>query len=525
MPGVQTCALPIFARQSFLCQEEPILPYQLQLAEPRTQGSNKPMNKIIFGENLQMLREIESGSVDLIYIDPPFNTGKVQSRKELQTVRSVNGKHRGFQGKNYEVSLVGQRTFRDIFDAKGDYERFLRPRLYEAHRILAPHGTLYFHIDWREVHYCRILLDTIFGRKCFLNEIIWAYDYGARSKKKWSAKHDNILVYVKNPDSYTFRVEDMERIRYMAPGLVSEEKRKRGKRITDTWWHTIVPTAGKEKTGYPTQKPLGILRRIIEVSSNPGDLVVDFFAGSGSTGQAVLEQNNLDNGKRQFILCTNNEANIATEVTFPRIKNVMNGYQQTKNQKEILFEVPLNTKVLVNNTIILDAIERFDSIENQRRYDLIKKEVRKNKFVISGIIKKRQKVSGFGNSLKYYRTDFIDEDTLPDATDEDKSILAGKAGLLLSIAKNTLEEVEQTDHFQIFENSRSATAIYYREELDEMDLFAEKIKNINKSVSLYFIGRGNKNNFERLFAHFNNISLEAIPQRIVEFYDKIYKAL
>ena len=274
------------------------------------------------------------------------------------------------------------------------------------------------------------------------------------------------------------------------------------------------------------KKPVEFIKFLINIGSrNKNAVILDFFAGSGSTGQAVLEQNNLDNGKRQFILCTNNEANIATEVTFPRIKNVMNGYQQTKNQKEILFEVPLNTKVLVNNTIILDAIERFDSIENQRRYDLIKKEVRKNKFVISGIIKKQQKVSGFGNSLKYYRTDFIDEDTLPDATDEDKSILAGKAGLLLSIAKNTLEEVEQTDHFQIFENSRSATAIYYREELDEMDLFAEKIKNINKPVSLYFIGRGNKNHFETLFAHFKNISLKAIPQPIVEIYDKIYNAL
>lgn len=274
------------------------------------------------------------------------------------------------------------------------------------------------------------------------------------------------------------------------------------------------------------KKPVEFIKFLINIGSrNKNAVILDFFAGSGSTSQAVLEQNNLDNGKRQFILCTNNEANIATEVTFPRIKNVMNGYQQTKNQKEILFEVPLNTKVLVNNTTILEAIDKFDSKEYQQRYDLIKKEVRKNKFVISGIIKKQQKVSGLGNSLKYYKTDFINKNNVPDATDEDKSVLAGKAGFLLSIAENTLEVVEQTDYFQIFENDKTATAIYYSEELDEMDLFAERVKNINKPVSLYLIGHGNKSNFETLFEQLNNVSLKAIPQPILEIYDKIYNVL
>ncbi len=271
------------------------------------------------------------------------------------------------------------------------------------------------------------------------------------------------------------------------------------------------------------KKPVEFIKFLINIGSqNKNAVILDFFAGSGSTGQAVLEQNNLDNGKRQFILCTNNEANIATEVTFPRIKNVMNGYQQTKNQKEILFEVPLNTKVLVNNTIILAAIEKFDSKEYRQRYDLIKKEVRKDKFVISGIIKKQKRVSGFGNSLKYYKTDFIGKNNILDATVEDRALLARKAGSLLSIAENTLEEVEQTDYFQIFENNKSVTAIYFREESDEMDLLAEKIKNINKPVSLYLIGPENESNFEMLFEQMNNVSLKAIPQPILEIYNKIY---
>jgi site-specific DNA-methyltransferase (adenine-specific) len=175
--------------------------------------------------------------------------------------------------------------------------------LVEAHRILAGNGTLYFHIDYREVHYCKILLDQIFGRDNFINEIIWAYDYGGRPKNRWPAKHDNILMYVKNSDDYVFNLNDIDRIPYMAPGLVGKEKAEKGKLPTDTWWHTIVSPTGKEKTGYPTQKPLGILKRIIQASSNPGDLVVDFFAGSGTTGAAAVEL-----GRKFLLVDTNPEA-------------------------------------------------------------------------------------------------------------------------------------------------------------------------------------------------------------------------
>jgi len=257
-------------------------------------------NRIYFGDNLPILRDIDDASVDLIYIDPPFNTGKTQGRTQIKTVQALSGDRVGFQGRRYETIKIGTRSYSDTFD---DYLSFLEPRLIEARRILAPHGTLYFHIDYREVHYCKILLDMIFGRECFLNEVIWAYDYGARTTKKWPPKHDNILVYVKNPEQYRFNVDAIERIPYMAPGLVGPEKAARGKLPTDTWWHTIVPTNGKEKTGYPTQKPLGILKRIIEASSNPGDIVLDFFAGSGTTGAAALTY-----GRRFFLIDNNVEA-------------------------------------------------------------------------------------------------------------------------------------------------------------------------------------------------------------------------
>jgi site-specific DNA-methyltransferase (adenine-specific) len=257
------------------------------------------VHRIHFGDNLQVLRALPTGAANLIYIDPPFNTGGVRRRTEVTVAVAAEGEgdRTGYGGRRYVTERLGTREYPDAFD---DYLGFLAPRLQEAHRVLAPDGTLYFHIDYREVHYCKVLLDGIFGRECFLNEVIWAYDYGGRPKNRWPPKHDNILVYVRDPDRYVFDREAVDRIPYMAPGLVTPEKAARGKLPTDTWWHTIVPTNGAEKTGYPTQKPLGILRRIVAASSRRGDTVLDFFAGSGTTGAACLE---LD---RRFILVDSN---------------------------------------------------------------------------------------------------------------------------------------------------------------------------------------------------------------------------
>ena len=240
--------------------------------------------KIVLADNLDVLRKLEEECVNLIYIDPPFNTGKPQARSRLRTTRDEHGDRTGFGGRRYRTEVLSSGSFADHFD---DFHSFLEERLEEMRRVLAADGSLFFHIDYREVHYCKVLLDSIFGRASFMNEIIWAYDYGARTKKRWSPKHDNILWYAKDPGNYTFDFEAMDRIPYMAPGLVGAKKAKRGKTPTDVWWHTIVATNGKERTGYPTQKPLGVLNRLIKVHSRPGDLVADFFAGSGTTGEAA----------------------------------------------------------------------------------------------------------------------------------------------------------------------------------------------------------------------------------------------
>lgn len=258
--------------------------HRITLSAPRNSVMASVELDIHYGDNLEIITSFEEESFDLIYIDPPFNTGKKQARSRLKTVRDKDGDRVGFKGQRYRTIDLGSKAFEDSFD---DYISFLEPRLSETYRLLKPDGSFFFHIDYREVHYCKVLLDAIFGRDCFLNEIIWAYDYGGRSKKRWSPKHDNILWYAKDPKNYTYRYDDIDRIPYMAPGLVGKEKAAKGKTPTDTWWNTIVSPTGKEKTGYPTQKPMAIMQRIIAVHSNPGDCVLDFFAGSGTTGEAA----------------------------------------------------------------------------------------------------------------------------------------------------------------------------------------------------------------------------------------------
>jgi site-specific DNA-methyltransferase (adenine-specific) len=237
-------------------------------------------------DNGDVLPLLPAEAFTLIYVDPPFNTGRAQRRETLRTTRAEDGGRVGFQGRTYRSVRERVLSYDDAFS---DYWAFLEPRLEQAWRLLSGDGTLYLHLDYREVHYAKVLLDALFGRECFLNEIVWAYDYGARTRRRWPAKHDTILVYVKSPDAYHFDAEAVDREPYMAPGLVTAEKAARGKLPTDVWWHTIVSPTGKEKTGYPTQKPEGILRRMVQASSRPGDWLLDFFAGSGTLGAVAAQ--------------------------------------------------------------------------------------------------------------------------------------------------------------------------------------------------------------------------------------------
>ncbi|MDQ3890806.1 MAG: site-specific DNA-methyltransferase [Actinomycetota bacterium] len=265
-------------------------------------GERPCEDAILLGDNLELLARFADESFQLVYIDPPFNTGREQRRRTIVAERAADGDRTGFGGRRYRTRLLAESSYRDHFD---DYLAFLEPRLREARRLLAVTGTLYFHSDYREAHYCKLLLDELFGRRCFLNEIIWVYDYGGRPKRRWPAKHETILVYVKDPARYFFDSEAVEREPYMAPGLVGAEKAARGKSPSDCWWHTIVSPTGKEKTGYPSQKPEGIVRRMVQASTRPGDWCLDFFAGSGTLGAVARKLG------RRYVLIDCNAAAVA----------------------------------------------------------------------------------------------------------------------------------------------------------------------------------------------------------------------
>jgi site-specific DNA-methyltransferase (adenine-specific) len=264
---------------------------------------------LIAGDNGDALAALPEGWFDLVYMDPPFNTGRSKERQTIEVRADPNGDRAGFGDRRYSSRLLRTLSYDDVF---ADYLAFLEPRLERVRALLAPHGTVYFHIDYREAHYCKLLLDEVFGREAFLNEIIWSYDYGAKTRRRWPAKHDTILVYARTPGSHHFDADAVEREPYMAPGLVGPEKAARGKRPTDVWFHTIVPTNGREKTGYPTQKPEGVLRRIVAASSRPGGWCLDPFAGSGTLG-AVCR-----NLERRFVLIDSNPT--ALEVMQRRLR-------------------------------------------------------------------------------------------------------------------------------------------------------------------------------------------------------------
>jgi DNA modification methylase len=250
-------------------------------------------DRLIHADNLAVTGGLADGAVDLIYIDPPFGTG---------TVRRGGARGTGL--------LQGETPhhYRDVPDDPERFVTWIEPRLIESRRVLAPHGSLFVHLDYRAVHYVKVALDRIFGRPRFINEIIWCYSVGGKSRNMFGRKHDTILWYARTADHAFFpdavRVprkggSHMRVVRTAEGALVQEKTdRRTGKvyrypvaagKVPEDWWTDIeiLNQSDRERTGWPTQKPERLLERILCAASAEGALVADWFCGSGTTAIAA----------------------------------------------------------------------------------------------------------------------------------------------------------------------------------------------------------------------------------------------
>jgi len=609
--------------EAFEQESENQLPILTEVKEKAIKNEDgKPTHILIEGDNyhsLTCLNYTHKGKIDLIYIDPPYNTGSDGFRYRDKRV--------------LDKYPDGTEVPKDHPLRHSYWLSFMSKRLELAHNLLKDDAVLFISINEEEYASLKLLCDRIFLESNYLTTFtvkVRHEDRILKGDKDFHETTEQLLLYRKSNkfktikrlqdntsiSKYVYKVEELidnpEKIKfgnkeveifkpneykivqtepssdnfqkvnirgtikegnssgrfhmkyleernnlfnylYKVPNIGDDQYNHRyflsrkSENNANGFYFQGVPQSKEDikEVPYPNfldfeeafnnvgyeggitfrngKKPTNFIKFLINIGClKDNAIILDFFAGSGSTGQAVMEQNNIDKGKRQVILCTNNEANIATEITYPRLQNVVRGYNQTKNQKEILFELDLKPNNIKHNTAILKAIDEFDNDDYKTRYDEIKQEVRKDKFVISGIIKKQSKVQGLGNSLKYYKTDFVGSNNILWATDEDKSLLAHKAGYLLAIAENTLEEIELSGCYQLFENNKKVTAIYFKEEMTEMETFLEKVENIKKPIDLYLFSWGNKSEFEALFDHLEHITIKTIPQPILEIYKKIY---
>lgn len=610
------------APEAFEEDSENQLPVLEEVKEKAIKNDDgKPTHILIEGDNyhaLTCLNYTHKEKIDLIYIDPPYNTGSDGFRYRDKRV--------------LETYPDGTEVPKDHPLRHSYWLSFMRKRLELAQRLLKPEGVIFISINEEEYSQLKLLCDRIFQESNYMTSFtvkVRHEDRILKGDKDYHETTEQLLLYRKSSNfksikrfqdnssiyNYVYQVEELienpeiialgnKEVHVFKPGeykIVKTEpsadnlqkinirgsikegnssgrfhmKYLEGRNNLFNYLYKV-PNIGDDKfdhryfltrksennlngfyfqgvplskndvkeVPYPNfldfeetfntvgyeggiefrngKKPVDFIKFLFSIgTSNKNALILDFFAGSGSTGQALMEQNNIDGGNRQAILCTNNENDIAHEVTYPRIRNVIKGYSQSRNQKEILFEVSLNSATIIDNTAILQARDKFFSEEYKQRYNEVKEEVRKDKYSIYGIIKKSSLIQGFGNSLKYYKTSFVGKNNILSASDEDKLDFARKAGYLLAIAENTLEEVEATDFYQFFENEDKTTAVYFKEELDQMEDFLEKVESIEKPVLLYLFSWGDTSDYEGLFDHIPNITIKTIPQSILEIYKNI----
>ena len=493
---------------------------------------NKPTHLLIEGDNyhaLTCLSYTHKGKVDVIYIDPPYNTGSD-----------------GFKYKDKRIL----KEYPDGTEVPVDHPlrhsywlSFMRKRLELAEGLLSDRGVMFISIDDNELAQLKILCSEIFKNDSFIDVIIWKKSgFGRDGKMKntttFRKDHEYIIVCYKNkktlnkikeipqfqneydnPDNdhrgaykagSISRREDASSPEHKNYYEITSPSGKKFKRQFDIpkedfitldkdgriYWgkngdavpaikiflkeeREITPysvfldkgttTDGtKEVSGILGKdcttlrpKPVKLIETLIQLSSQDNSIILDFFAGTGTTGHSTIKLNKKTNGKRQFILCTNNESKIMTNYCYPRIKKIIKGYGEEK---------------------------------------------------------------GLGNSIKYYKTAFIGKNNILKADDADKIELAHNAGGMLAIAENTFDKVEQNNYWQIFENQKQFTAVYFREEFSKFDNFVEKVGKLKKPTVVYIFSWEKEFEFNE-FEDDKNIKVKTIPQPILEIYKQIYNLI
>jgi adenine-specific DNA-methyltransferase len=499
----------------------------------------KPTHLLIEGDNyhaLTCLNYTHKGKVDVIYIDPPYNTGsdgfKYKDRRFLKEFPD---------GTPVEVDHPLRHSY---------WLSFMKKRLEISRDILKSTGIIFISIDDNECAQLKLLCDEIFNEKNFVAQLVWKKKYtGGKHARHYVDMHEYILVYAKNrseigdvmmnrPDEEMGKFTEIDKYLktrgkyYIRPLKSNLAERKTlvypiqtpdGKETTTQWLvgkdtfqdllkderiefrkkrngeyqiykkyyendnggMVKVPSLilefpnteakaelkdifnieeGRDNIFY-TVKPVNLIKYLLRPFALPNAIILDFFAGSGTTGQSVLELNKKDDGNRQFILVTNNDEitngkkhKIMTDICYPRIKKITNGYNGNK---------------------------------------------------------------GLGNSVKYFRTAFVGKNNILKADDADKIELAHNAGGMLAIAENTFDQVEQNDYWQIFGNEKQYTAVYFREEYGKFDDFIERVRKLKKPAVVYIFSWEKEFEFNE-FEDDKNIKVKTIPQPILEIYKQIY---
>jgi len=481
---------------------------------------DKPTHILIEGDNyhaLTCLNYTHKGKVDIIYIDPPYNTGSD-----------------GFKYKDKRILDKfpdGTEVPKDHPYRHSYWLSFMRKRLEISRDVMKETGIIFISIDDNEFAQLKLLCDEIYGGSNFVNIIVWKKTNSPKSQaSSLGNQHEFVLVYAKNIEKLSlnkfaggidekyrssFRYNDgdgretYQTVAIIAGGTQRSEKRKSfdfhgvdeqwlyKKETLEKWWNEnriyktkngqyrlkkyLNETEGRmlsdiwiddeikalqggsgEYIGFTTQKPLSLIKRIIKLYPNKNSVVLDFFAGSGTTAEAVVLQNEEDGGNRQVLLVTNNDEvvngqtnKIMSDICYPRVKRVVRDY---------------------------------------------------------------------GNGVVFYKTAFVGKNNILDVTDKDKIELAHNAGELLAIAENTFDLVRQDKYMQVFENKDQYTAVYFKEEMDKLDDFVKEVKKLKKDVSVYIFSWEDEGMFDD-FEGLNNIRIKTIPQPIIEIYKQIYNLI